>query len=102
MSFNFPPPRFVPLPDMPQGVSDRRRPRLLLGAARHGLSLYRRDRDLPRLLARHLDKAPLDALTEMEANTEQARRSGSATYSFARHIEILIALIAEQRLAPRA
>lgn len=102
MSFNFPPPRFAQLPDVPQGVSDRRRPRLLLGAARHGLSLYRRDRDLPRILSRHLDKAPLDALTEMEANIEQARRNGSATYSFARHIDILIALLAEQRLAPRA
>lgn len=112
MSFNYPPPRFTPphvtsphltlVADVLPVGSDRRRPRLLLGAARHGLSLYRRDRDLPRLLSRHFGKAPLDALTEIEANIEQARRTGSATYSFARHIDILIALLAEQRLAPRA
>lgn len=99
MSFNFPPPR----PDtsrtaLPQ-VLDRRRPRLLLSAARHGLPLYRRDRDLPRLTLRTKGQSPLDALTEAESLMEAARRQGAASYAFARHIELLIALIAEERLA---
>ena len=111
MSFNFPPPRPTEQPaapnaapnlaHMPEPVTDRRRPRLLLGAARHGLALYRRDRDLPRLLARSEGLRPLDALTEAEARCETARRSGAATYSFSRHIEVLIALFAERQLVPR-
>lgn len=80
-------------------VTDRRRPRLLLSAARHGLSLYRRDRDLPRLLTLGESRMPpLDALFAAEARFETARRSGTASYSFARHIEVLIALLAELRL----
>ena len=119
MSFSFPPPRpkqqpaaphaapeIEPVPELvpepvPEPVTDRRRPRLLLGAARHGLALYRRDRDLPRLLARSDGLRPLDALTETEARCEAARRTGAATYSFARHIEVLIALLAERQLVPR-
>lgn len=109
MSFNFSPPRYdqsrydqsclaQPVTACPT-VLDRRRPRLLLSAARHGLALYRRDRDLPRLLPRAMGQPPLDALTEAEARAETARRGGEATYSFARHIDLLIALLAEQRLA---
>lgn len=98
MSFNFPSPR----PDLTQTpapqVIDRRRPRLLLSAARHGLALYRRDRDLPRLIARAQGQSPLEALTEAESRMESARRGGGATYAFARHIELLIALLAEERL----
>ncbi len=96
MSYSFPlPPLAQPVP-LP--VADRRRPRLLLNAARHGVPLYRRDRDLPRLVARGLGQSPLDTLTEAEARAETARRSGQASYSFARHIEILVALMVEQRL----
>ena len=102
MSFSFPPPaardRAAPIL---QQQPDRRRPRLLLTAARHGLALYRRDRDLPRLLARNLGQPPLEVLTEAEANAESARRAGSATYSFAAHIDILVALLSEQRLTAR-
>lgn len=103
MSVNFAPApadaralRPAPLTDE---VSDRRRPRLLLSAARHGLSLYRRDRDLQRLLTSAESRMPpLDALFTAEARCEAARRNGAATYSFARHIEVLIALLAELRL----
>lgn len=100
MSFSFPPPRPEEAPVVLPQVVDRRRPRLLLSAARHGLPLYRRDRDLPRLTARAQGQTPLDALTEAEARMESSRRSGGATYSFARHIELLIALLAEERLRP--
>lgn len=105
MSFNFPPPRHADAatdPFVPQvTVADRRRPRLLLSAARHGLALYRRDRDLPRLMARASGQRPLDLLTEAEARAEADRRSGAATYSFSRHIDLLVALIAEQHLTTR-
>jgi hypothetical protein len=62
-------------------LKDLRRPRLLIRAARHGLSDYRRDR---------------------EAEIEGNRQTGSACYNVARHIEVLIALMAEARLLPRA
>lgn len=102
MSFNFMPTRAPDprTPAPPPAVLDRRRPRLLLTAARLGLPLYRRDRDLPRLIARLSGLSPLDAITEVEARAEAARRSASATYSYARHIDCLIALLAERRLSP--
>ena len=81
-----------------------RRPRLLIRAARFGLADYRRDRDLVRLLGQGAVPAPaqsLDALLEQERALEQTRKSGDAGYSIARHVEVLIALIAESRLIPR-
>lgn len=99
MTCNFTLPRAVH-PVLPEdGPTDRRRPRLLMTAARHGLSLYRRERDLPRFVTLGESRMPpLDALYAAEARFEAARRKGSATYSFARHIEVLIALLAELRL----
>lgn len=83
-------------------VTDSLRPRLLLTAARHGLALYRRDRDLPRLLTlADARLRPLDALRLSENRHEAARRGNSATYSYARHIDVLIAVLAEMRLSPR-
>ncbi|MBC7154618.1 MAG: hypothetical protein H5U19_08410 [Rhodobacteraceae bacterium] len=86
-------------------LKDLRRPRLLIRAARHGLSDYRRDRDLKRLL--HLGALPspdraLSVLLSEEAEIEGNRQTGSACYNVARHIEVLIALMAEARLLPRA
>lgn len=98
MSFSFPPPRPDRLLPALSTVADRRRPRLLLSAARHGMALYRRDRDLPRLTARTTGQTALDALTEAESCAEAARRNGEASYSFAAHIDLLVALLTEQRL----
>jgi len=84
-------------------LSDLRRPRLLVRAARHGLQDYRRDRDLRRLLAAGPETAPEAALTRLmaeEARIEATRRRGDAGYSIARHIELLIALMAEARAVP--
>ena len=78
------------------------RPRLLIRAARFGLGDYRRERDLRRLLAPHLNpERAMPHLLDVEAQLEQTRRSGDAAYSVARHIEVLIALMAEARLLPR-
>lgn len=81
-----------------------RRPRLLIRAARHGLEEYRRDRDLRRLIGGHGVPTPIDALPRLmweEARLEEIRGKGDASYSLVRHIEVLIALMAEARLLPR-
>lgn len=83
-------------------LSGIRRPRLLIRAARFGIPEYRRDRDLRRLIGR--TAPPEDALRQLlseEGRMEDDRRNGEATYSISRHIEVLIALVAEARLVNR-
>ncbi len=82
----------------------RRPPRLLIRAARFGLTDYNRDRDLKRVMK--VTRAPspakaVDGLIETEARMEATRQAGDASYSVARHVEVLIALMAEARLLPR-
>jgi hypothetical protein len=80
-----------------------RRPRLMIRAARLGIAEYRRDRDLKRLLgATPAPDRALPALLDAEALAEATRQTGDAAYSIARHVELLIALMAEARLAARA
>ncbi|WP_028028330.1 DUF6477 family protein [Gemmobacter nectariphilus] len=81
-----------------------RRPRLMIRAARLGMQDYRRDRDLRRLLGNGPWSAPeraLDALLDAEARAEATRKAGDAAYSIARHVELLIAMMAEARLVAR-
>ena len=80
-----------------------RRPRLLMRAARIGLQDYRRDRDLRRLIAQELppDRA-LPRLIEVEQTLEETRRKGDAAYSVNRHVDVLIALLAEARMLPQS
>ena len=85
---------------MTTSLSTLRRPRLLIRAARFGVSEYDRRRTLPRLV--NVDRNAraetiVDALMTAEADAEVQRKAGLATYSFARHIEILAALIFEAR-----
>ena len=78
-----------------------RRPRLLVRAARFGIEEYNRNRDLRRILRGEALPGPSDALPrliDMEAAQEDTRKRGDASYSIARHLEILIALMAESRL----
>jgi len=78
-----------------------RRPRLLIRAARHGIQDYRRERDLRRLIGRTStpsSEAALAQLMSEEERTELTRRAGDAAYSITRHVELLIALMAEARL----
>lgn len=79
------------------------RPRLLIRAARHGLVDYRRDRDLRRLIGTATAPSPdvsVPRLMSEEERMESIRCSGDAGYSLVRHIEVLIALMAEARLLP--
>ncbi|MFN3845939.1 MAG: DUF6477 family protein [Paracoccaceae bacterium] len=83
-------------------LSNLRRPRLLMHAARFGVSDYRRERDLKRLI--DLPASPEVAVTRLlteEGKLEENRQRGDAGYSIARHIEVLIALLAESRLVMR-
>ena len=85
-------------------LAELKRPRLLIRAARLGLAQYSRTRDLRRLMRGAVAPAPGAALARLmdeEAQLEEVRKSGEAAYSLARHIEILIAILAEARLLPR-
>ena len=82
-----------------------RRPRLLIRAARHGVHEYNRERTLDRLIdpkESDTNESVLNALLIAEADIEANRRQGSATYSIAEHIEVLVALMGEARLLTRA
>ncbi len=92
------------MPDLMSLVSDLRRPRLLVRAARAGLADRRRSRDLGRVMRTDEALGPdhaLSALLAEEERVEATRRAGDASYSFVRHIELLIAMMAEARLLPR-
>ncbi|MGJ8583254.1 MAG: DUF6477 family protein [Marinosulfonomonas sp.] len=77
------------------------RPRLLIRAARFGLQDYRRERDLKRLTQASATPSPataIRALMQQEAQLEETRKADDASYRVTRHVEVLIALMAEARL----
>jgi hypothetical protein len=81
------------------------RPRLMMRAARIGAQDYRRSAHLPRLLGygvlpRH--GAALLKLMDLEAALEEQRTQSDASYSLIRHLDVLIALVAEARILRRA
>lgn len=82
-----------------------RRPRLLVQAARAGLSGWRRGRDLRRVLKCEQLPRPEAALARLhaeEARHDLARRENRAEYDLHRHILLLIAILAETaEIAPR-
>lgn len=91
--------------DLFKTFSSIRRPRLLIRAAKMGLDVYRGERDLNRILGHKLTGVRAVAeLLDQEQALETRRVTGDVTYSIARHVEILIALMAECRwlLTPRA
>lgn len=74
------------------------RPKLLVTTAKIGARKYRRGRDLPGaipgLLAQPCDQI-IPRLIQAEAECEDHRRTRSAAYRPARHVQILAALLAE-------
>jgi Family of unknown function (DUF6477) len=91
-----------PMTDCRTMLASLRRPRLLMRAARFGLGEYRRERDLRRYVAGV--ESPEDTVTSLmtvEARLEATRIAGDAAYSVARHIEVLIALLAEAQFLRR-
>ncbi|AOZ69402.1 hypothetical protein LPB142_08820 [Rhodobacter xanthinilyticus] len=90
--------------DLSDLIANLRRPRLLIRAARFGQTDYNRARDLRRLMQAQAVPGPeqaLERLIEEEAKLEASRQEGAANYSLMRHIELLIAMMAEARLLPR-
>ncbi|WP_422028712.1 DUF6477 family protein [Roseovarius sp.] len=78
-----------------------RRPALLIEAARVGVVTYSRERTLRRHLGdlhHPASEAVLETLLEIENELNQMRRIGSAGYSPARHVDVVIAILGEVRL----
>jgi hypothetical protein len=76
------------------------RPRLLVEAARRGMSTYQRRRDLRRMLRVAIPanvRLALEKLIPIEADLEQRRVSEGKGYAATRHVDILIALMSEAR-----
>lgn len=87
--------------DILSTLNSLRRPPLLIRAARIGLPDYRRDVHL----RRHLGYGPLPRsaaalalLMGIEADLDRARQARATEYSVARHVDVLIAMMAEARL----
>lgn len=90
--------------DLHDMLATLRRPRLLIRAARCGQGDYNRARDLKRLMRQTQVPTPEEALRALiaeEATLEAHRREGGAQYNLTRHLELLIAMMAEARLLPR-
>ncbi len=82
-------------------VESLKRPPLLVRAARFGLDDYNRAGQLPRLLrclAAPRSGEAILRLLDLEADLEDLRQERAAEYSVARHVEVIIALMAEARL----
>jgi hypothetical protein len=90
--------------DLAAALAALRRPRLLIRAARFGIGDYDRTRDLRRLIRAEGAPCPEAALRQLIAEEDAvdgARRTKAAGYSPARHIELLVAIMAEARLLLR-
>lgn len=82
-------------------LSDIRRPRLLIQAARVGSEQYERSLHLPRILgfgASRKGSSVLLCLIEMESELNRRRRDDDASYSISRHVDVLSAMMGEARL----
>lgn len=92
------------MPDPITSLSKLRRPSILVRAAHLGLDHYNRERTLQRLLPGKLSAATthsLELLRLLEVTLENQRLDGEASYSVAKHVECLAALIFEARLMMR-
>ncbi len=81
-----------------------RRPRLLIRAARLGVDGYRRDPHLRRVLRTPSPPrtgSALMTLIELEADLESQRAAEEASYSIARHVDVLIAMMGEAQILRR-
>ena len=79
------------------------RPKTLMRAAKSALGNYDRSTGLQRLLGKSDKIRPEDALRELlplEQDCETRRQTGRVAYSVARHLEVMVAIIAEASLLP--
>ena len=92
-----------PLLDLKSQLTHLKRPKLLVSAARLGQKDYRRKTHLKRILGGAVPSkanAILMQLFDLEKHQNMLRKTRDATYSAARHTEVLIALIAEHQHRP--
>jgi hypothetical protein len=86
--------------DLITTLEQLRRPRLLMRAARIGARDYRRKIHLPRLIGQSLPARSgpaLMRLIDVEEDLNTARLNATDSYDMLRHIEVLIAIVAEAR-----
>ncbi len=86
--------------DLKTQLTNLKRPKLLVRAASFGQKDYRRRTHLPRLLGGVVPtnaSAIMVQLCDLENHLNSLRKTRDAAYSVARHIEVLIALIAESQ-----
>ena len=82
-------------------IAQLRRPSLLIKAARFGLDEYTRYVPLRRILKTDSIPRPAPAvmqLLDVESAINTARIEKQATYSVARHVDVMIALMAEAQI----
>lgn len=87
--------------DSRRALAGLRRPPLLVQAARIGVPRYERATHLARILGAGVLPDPPTALTALlgiEAMEEAARTARAAGYRAARHVGVLIAIMAEAQL----
>lgn len=87
--------------DLSTMLADLRRPSLLIRAARAGQPQYNRKAHLRRVLGVHDTIRTAEAvmrLMEIEAELDADRRTGAAHYSAVRHVDVMVALMAEGQL----
>lgn len=78
------------------------RPTILVTTAQYGARRYQRERDLPGAVPGLLSRPEgeiVPRLQEAEEFCEHERRTRSASYRSARHVQVLAALLAEAALA---
>jgi len=87
--------------DIMSQISQLKRPNLLVRAARFGIDDYCRTRHLPRFI----DKSPLPTpgqalvgLLDYEKAMNADRIAANGSYDAPRHIQLLVAIMAEARL----
>jgi len=81
-------------------VSRLKRPQMMVQTARHGIGDYNRTRHLRHILKTDTVPRSSDALIrlmELDAHLEDLRNARRAEYSYARHVEVLVALMCEAR-----
>ena len=87
--------------DISARIAQLRRPKLLIKAARFGLDDYVRNMHLRRILKTDSIPRPAPALMQLldiESSLNTARIEKQTTYSVARHVDVMIALMAEAQI----
>lgn len=81
-------------------LDNLRRPKILIRAARSGVNGFRRERDLRRIFRGtkvDVKRNTIVHLMAAEQQMEEFRTEGNANYNVQRHINLLIAIMAEAR-----